>query len=53
MLNENYWTCNGCGTNYDYNSGEFMAVCRDVSSFESTYTEYLCETNCKDSWWMG
>ena len=48
-----YWNCDGCGTLYTDTCAEDYFICQDFNSFEGTKSERMCESNCRDSWYIG
>ncbi len=48
-----YWTCDGCGNLFTDTSNEDYFICQDFNSFEGTISERMCESNCRDSWYVG
>jgi len=48
-----FWTCDGCGEDYEWAGTEKYFVSKDYNSFEGTISQRMCESECKDSWYMG
>jgi len=48
-----YWGCESCGALHTFSDGEKYWISTDFNSFEGNIETRMCESNCRDSWYMG
>tara|TARA_Y100000361_G_scaffold30047_1_gene24868 strand:+ start:457 stop:702 length:246 start_codon:yes stop_codon:yes gene_type:complete len=48
-----YWICESCGVLHTFSDGEKYWISTDFNSFEGNIETRMCESNCRDSWYMG
>mgnify|MGYP003135944556 CR=1 FL=1 len=48
-----FWSCDGCGNQYSYQSGADYRIVTDYNSFEGNLSNYYCADKCEVYWDMG